>query len=442
MLAGDYGRERAMIAAHQIAFGKGAGAKKPYDAEIEYLESTGTQWIDTGLDFDSGDWACDAFLTVTKSMNELYIISTKLAGVGGVYSFAYTNLSEIRLAYSHNNAAYRSVSNDFFGQGFVWKSRFTNGSQTLEVGKYALSANQQFKALTNPEAYSIIIGGMINYGSKGNGVRFGKIKISHNSVLVRDYIPVRVGNIGYMYDRVSGQLFGNQGTGEFVLGKDVGDDVEYTAKDYIQDGLVALVDGIENAGWGEHTDELKYVNLVTGEQFSFENSNNVLWGSDCLKILESGNLASGLLTGISFSASKLGISTNAKNYTIECAIRAYDAEYPLISFDGGFGRTLGTASTDNFQGVVTSAYLSDTNTLQWGVNGDIRSKTDSGVQQVKFNGFYWNNREVYSSGRFRFGFTYSYVCKSDLHCARVYSRALTAEEIAYNYNIDKARFNI
>ena len=42
--------------------------------------------------------------------------------------------------------------------------------------------------------------------------------------LERDFIPVRVGSganaVGYMYDRVSGQLFGNAGTGAFVIGPD------------------------------------------------------------------------------------------------------------------------------------------------------------------------------------------------------------------------------
>ena len=36
-----------------------------------------------------------------------------------------------------------------------------------------------------------------------------------------DLIPVRSGNIGYVYDRVSRSLFGNQGTGNFVLGQDI-----------------------------------------------------------------------------------------------------------------------------------------------------------------------------------------------------------------------------
>ena len=39
-------------------------------------------------------------------------------------------------------------------------------------------------------------------------------------VSIFDFIPVRVGSIGYMYDRVSGQLFGNSGTGAFIIGPD------------------------------------------------------------------------------------------------------------------------------------------------------------------------------------------------------------------------------
>ena len=38
---------------------------------------------------------------------------------------------------------------------------------------------------------------------------------------VLDMIPVRVGQVGYMYDRVSKTLFGNSGTGSFTLRPDV-----------------------------------------------------------------------------------------------------------------------------------------------------------------------------------------------------------------------------
>ena len=46
-------------------------------------------------------------------------------------------------------------------------------------------------------------------------------QIYEGNDLVLDLIPVRIGQIGYMYDKVSGQLFKNSGTGDFILGPDV-----------------------------------------------------------------------------------------------------------------------------------------------------------------------------------------------------------------------------
>ena len=52
-------------------------------------------------------------------------------------------------------------------------------------------------------------------------MRIYSCKIYDGNTLVRDFIPVRRGTTGYLYDRVSKRLFGNQGTGDFVLGPDV-----------------------------------------------------------------------------------------------------------------------------------------------------------------------------------------------------------------------------
>ena len=49
----------------------------------------------------------------------------------------------------------------------------------------------------------------------------GSVQITKGDSLVRDYIPVRKGTVGYLYDRVTRKLFGNAGTGDFVLGPDV-----------------------------------------------------------------------------------------------------------------------------------------------------------------------------------------------------------------------------
>lgn len=46
-------------------------------------------------------------------------------------------------------------------------------------------------------------------------------RVEKNGVVTLDLIPVRVGTVGYMYDRVSGTLHGNDGGGAFIVGPDI-----------------------------------------------------------------------------------------------------------------------------------------------------------------------------------------------------------------------------
>ena len=46
------------------------------------------------------------------------------------------------------------------------------------------------------------------------------LKISDNGEDIIDLVPVRVGNVGYMYDKVSGNLLGNEGDGMIGVGPD------------------------------------------------------------------------------------------------------------------------------------------------------------------------------------------------------------------------------
>jgi hypothetical protein len=56
----------------------------------------------------------------------------------------------------------------------------------------------------------------------GDGLCFHCGKIWSSGNLVRDYIPVRKNRVGYLYDKVSGELFGNaNSSGSFTYGNDV-----------------------------------------------------------------------------------------------------------------------------------------------------------------------------------------------------------------------------
>ena len=73
--------------------------------------------------------------------------------------------------------------------------------------------------------YNTLLFGATDYNGdallRTTPIKIYYFKIYDNGVLVRDFIPVRVGTTGYMYDSVSGRLFGNDGTGDFIVGADV-----------------------------------------------------------------------------------------------------------------------------------------------------------------------------------------------------------------------------
>ena len=52
------------------------------------------------------------------------------------------------------------------------------------------------------------------------GTRCGAFKIYQDGVLVRDFIPVRIGTTGALYDKVDKNVHYNLLAGEFILGPD------------------------------------------------------------------------------------------------------------------------------------------------------------------------------------------------------------------------------
>jgi hypothetical protein len=73
--------------------------------------------------------------------------------------------------------------------------------------------------------YDIFLFGVDTSGSfqsnYSGGITIYSCQIWDDATLVRDYIPVRLGTTGYMYDKVSGTMFGNDGTSSFDIGNDV-----------------------------------------------------------------------------------------------------------------------------------------------------------------------------------------------------------------------------
>lgn len=198
------------------------GETLPYDAEIEYLQSSGTQYIDTeivltknysisiDLAFMQGTDGTSAVGLGALSNNDQF--STPIAinstgrqytQVGGYNSYAYLYASgQIGTTLVHYTCT-GNGSTQYLSDGNNTVSKAFSGSlSTLSMFLFA-------RHRTNTVAG--------NYAK----ARIGAVSITLNGVLVRDFIPVRVDTTGYMYDKVSGKLFGNNGSGSFTLGPDV-----------------------------------------------------------------------------------------------------------------------------------------------------------------------------------------------------------------------------
>ena len=193
-------RRRGMMKAQQGGL--------PYNAEIEYIRTTGTQYIDTLLTLtaDTTKITCEfqCKINTLGTPSKMYARSYPSSGLQ-----VYTNQNNM-----YNQGASRNVNMTTI---YTVTANSTATNRNITVNGLNSSVNFN-RSVSNGDPIYI-------FGSPDtvecSHADFYYFKLLRNNVLIFDGIPVRVGTVGYMYDRVSGQLFGNDGTGAFTLGPDV-----------------------------------------------------------------------------------------------------------------------------------------------------------------------------------------------------------------------------
>lgn len=191
--------------------------------ELEYIESTGTQYIDTGYIFDGSNYEIETKASITKLNSQWAILcgerhnvdnlQIRNGGIGFNYDINYIN-------YAENGYANVILGKTELNKQYVWNVYYDN------VNKYVLASRnneEPFKDFFN----SSLLGGKSIYifGFNANKLDFlvsAKLyyfKIKQDNKLVRDFIPaLDKNNVPCLYDKVEGENYYNQGTGEFVVG--------------------------------------------------------------------------------------------------------------------------------------------------------------------------------------------------------------------------------
>lgn len=225
-----------------------------------------------------------------------------------------------------------------------------------------------------------------------------------------------------------------------------------TAKDYVQSGLVFQLDGIENDGFGEHLAQGPWRDLVSGE----------VWSS-----------YTGDFTDTAYHAQSIDASTKSLYLAWpEVARKVFaDGIYTVeVRGKSSTGNSATTSPRSVFQTVVgaTPVRIGVYNQLNLtvqigGVNtflspGTLGLPSDelgryqldvTGWQNGTAGGFKVMNADYEKSLTNCTTGTPSQArvlvnadCDALWYAVRIYNRVLTAEEIARNYAIDKARFNL
>lgn len=192
----------------------------PSESRIQYLDNINAlgAYIDTGI--------------LSGNTIRIIVTASNMASAMGHFCGARRALrnSMLMMGTANSGAIFRADLGNTVGEYTISYAAQGDTPKKYEIN----AATKEFyiddvltKNLSNNTfsyQYNMHLFGYNNAGTHENmrkRVRIWSAKIYQGDTLVRDFVPYRVQQTGYMKDLVSGDLYGNSGTGNFVLGPDV-----------------------------------------------------------------------------------------------------------------------------------------------------------------------------------------------------------------------------
>lgn len=213
-----------------------AGPKKEY-TELEYIESTGTQYIDTGYYPNPTKTKVETTFILTNNTAVQRIFGARdtqnTIGSGSCNIFFNVTKDQLRLDWT-GILLYKNVNlNEEITLICI------NNEVTVIINENSFVYTGTSNKITTNLPYSMYIGTFNNAGTVGGNGAYAKwefFKIyDENDNLVMDMIPVLdKNNVACMYDKVNNEFYYNQGTGNFIAGPlKIYFDYEYFYDNYV-----------------------------------------------------------------------------------------------------------------------------------------------------------------------------------------------------------------
>ena len=195
--------------------------------QVEYIESTGTQYIDTGvLASENNSFEVKAQLVHTNTASQTIW--------GGRNSATNNEIQGNQLSCVKANQSYQfncgniAIAGDAFDKNLhIYKA--SKNALYIDGNLSCTVATSQITTENNVYLFATNTNGDVGFG--GGDLKIYYCKIWNNETLLRDYIPCyrKADNVIGLYDIVNNVFYTNQGTGIFLKGKDYIPNPQYDA---------------------------------------------------------------------------------------------------------------------------------------------------------------------------------------------------------------------
>ena len=193
--------------------------------ELKYIESSGTQYINTGVKLTSTNGVYLEFAYDTY-VNDNQILGTDIPNNIGNYNFYVDTYN-----YSFYYCSGGTRTNHYIA-GADFTGSHSMGINYMNSGKWVVDGRFITNTTTiTTNDYNLL---MFRRGTtKTSKVKIKKVSISNNTTLTHEFIPARRNSDGElgMYDTVNNRFYTNDGTGEFVAGPVV--DIKIATTNYV-----------------------------------------------------------------------------------------------------------------------------------------------------------------------------------------------------------------
>lgn len=182
---------------------------------VDYIESTTTQYIDTGSKFNTNSDKLELVYQATDADGNYMIAGSGNAETGKIWIYSYKNGNKFAIYATDTGGTQR----EFFGLTGTDTLRHTVllDAKKLYVDGTMTADNSSYTFGETPTNMTLFKSGIAGYNAK---TKIYSFKMWSSGTLTRDMVPCIKDSTGEagMYDLVNNVFYGNSGTGEFIVG--------------------------------------------------------------------------------------------------------------------------------------------------------------------------------------------------------------------------------